>query len=46
MKFEQEDIFRHHNYWEKMLNYIRALVTNDIKDEISEDSYSFAERTL
>ena len=39
MKFQQEDNFKHYNYREEMLIYIRALVPNDIKDEILEDSY-------
>ena len=31
MKFQQEDTFKHCNYPEEMLNYIHALVPNDIK---------------
>ena len=38
MKF-QEDTFKHYNYREEMLNYIRALVPNDINGEILEDLY-------
>ena len=35
--------YNHYNYPEELLNSIRALVTNDIKGEIVEDSYkSFA----
>ena len=39
MKFQQEDNFKHYNYPEEMLIYNRALVPNDIKDKILEDSY-------
>ena len=39
MKFHQEDIFKHCNYPKKMLNYIRALVPNDIKGKTLQDSY-------
>ena len=38
MKFHQ-DTFKHYNYLEEMLNYIRAMVTKDIMGEILEDSY-------
>ena len=34
MKFQQEDTFKHYNYWEEVLNFIRTLVQNDIKGEI------------
>ena len=34
MKFQQEDAFKHYNYPEEMLNYIRTLVSNNIKGEI------------
>ena len=40
MKFQQEDPFKHYKYPEEMLNYTRALVPNDIKGEILEDSYN------
>ena len=39
MKFQQEDTFKRYNYMEEMLNYICALVPNDIKGEILEDLY-------
>ena len=39
MKFQQEDTFKHYSYLEEVLNYIRALVPNDIKGEILKDSY-------
>ena len=38
MKFQQEDTFKHYNYREEMLKYIGALVPNDIKDEVLENS--------
>ena len=34
MKFQQGDTFKHCNYPKQMLNYIRALVPNNIKGEI------------
>ena len=40
MKFQQEDTFKHYSYIEAMLNYIRALVLNDIKGKILEDLYN------
>ena len=39
MKFQQKDFLKHCNYPEEMLNYIRALVPNDIKGETLEDLY-------
>ena len=40
MKFQQEDCLKHYNYLEEVLNYICALVPNDIQGEILEDSYT------
>ena len=37
MKLQQEDTFKHYNYWEEMLYYIHALVPNDIMGEILEN---------
>ena len=34
MKLQQENIFKHYNYLEEVLNYICALVPNNIKGEI------------
>ena len=34
MKFQQENDFKHYNYPEEMLNYIRTLVQNDIKGKL------------
>ena len=31
--------FKHYNYPGKMLNYIRAVIPNDIKGDILEDSH-------
>ena len=39
MKFYQDNNFKHYIYPEEMLNYIRALVPNAIKDEILHDLY-------
>ena len=39
IKFQQEDTFKHCNYPEEVLNYIRAVVPNETNDEILEDSY-------
>ena len=39
MKFQQEDGLKHCNYLEEVLNYICALVPNDIEGEILEDSH-------
>ena len=39
MKVQEEDTFKHYNYSEEILNYIRALVPNDMKSEILEDLY-------
>ena len=36
---QQEDAFKHYNYPEEVLNYIHALVPNDVKGEILEDWY-------
>ena len=37
MKAQRENSFKHYNYREEVLNYIRALVPNNLKDEILED---------
>ena len=42
MKFQREDSFKHYNYLEEVLNYIRALVPNDIEDKILEDLYKIS----
>ena len=34
-----KDTFKHYNYLEKALNYIRSLVPNYVKGEILEDWY-------
>ena len=39
MKIQQEDTFKHYNYPEAVLNYIRALGPNDVKGEILENWY-------
>ena len=39
MKVQEEDTFKHYNYSEEILNYIRALVPNDMKSEILGDLY-------
>ena len=39
MKFKQEDSFKHYNYPEEVLNYIRALIPNNINGDIFEDSH-------
>ena len=38
MKLQQKDTFKHYDYPEEVLNYIRVLVLKAIKGEISEDS--------
>ena len=38
-KIQQEVTFKHYNYLEEVLNYIRALVPNNVKGEILEDRY-------
>ena len=42
MKFQQKNTFKHYSYPEEMLNYIRALVPNEVKGEILEDWYKFS----
>ena len=37
--FQQEVTFKHYNYLKEVLNYICALVPNDVKDKILEDWY-------
>ena len=37
MKAQQENSFKHYNYREDVLNYIRARVPSDLKDETLED---------
>ena len=39
-KIQKEVIFKHYNYQEEVLNYIRVLVPNDVKGEILEDWYN------
>ena len=46
MKIRQEDTFKHCDYLEELLNYIRSLIPNDVKGHILEDRYCFAERSL
>ena len=36
MKIQQEVTFKHYNYLEEVLNYIRTQVPNDVKGEILE----------
>ena len=38
-KFQQEGTFKHYSYPEEMLDYMDAVVPNNIKGEILEDSY-------
>ena len=38
MKLQQKDTFKHYDYPEEVLNYIRVLAPKAIKGEISEDS--------
>ena len=38
-KIQQKNTFEHYNYPEEVLNYIRALVPNDVKGEILQDWY-------
>ena len=37
MKIQQEVTFKHYNYLEEVLNYIRTQVPNDVKGEILEN---------
>ena len=46
MKFQREDSLKHYNYLEKVLNHIRALVPNDIEDDILEDLYKVSVNEL
>ena len=46
MKIREEDTFKHCDYLEEVLNYIRSLIPNDVKGYILEDRYCFAERSL
>ena len=39
MKIQQEVTFKHYNYLEEVLNYIRTQVPNDVKGEILENLY-------
>ena len=39
MEFQQDYTFKHYDYREEVLNYICALVPNNIKGEISENLY-------
>ena len=45
-KIQQEDTFKHYNYSEEVLNYIRVLVPNDAKVEILEDWYKVSLKEL
>ena len=36
-KIQQEDTFKHYDYTEEVLNYISALIPNEMKGEILED---------
>ena len=36
-KIQQEDTLKHYNYPGELLNYIRALVPNNVKGKILED---------
>ena len=45
-KIQQEDTFKHYNYPEEVLNYIRVLVPNDAKVEILEDWYKVSLKEL
>ena len=40
MNIQQEVTFKHYNYLEEVLNYIRTLVPKDVKGEILEDLYN------
>ena len=40
-KIQQEVTFTYYNYLEEVLNYIRALVPNDVKGEILEVGMKF-----
>ena len=39
MKIQQKECLKHYCYPEEVLNYILAMVPNDIKDDILEDWY-------
>ena len=43
-KRQQEATFKHHSCLEEMLNYISALVPNDVKGEILEDWNKVSQR--
>ena len=45
-KTQQEDTFKHYNYLEEVLNYISALVPNEVKGEILEDWYKVSLKEL
>ena len=37
LKIQEEVTFKHYNYLEEVLNYIRALLPKNVKGKISED---------
>ena len=45
-KTQQKDTFKRYNYLEEVLNYISALVPNDVKGEILEDWYKVSLKEL
>ena len=45
-KTQQEDTFKHYNYLEEVLNYISALIPNDVKGEILEGWYKVSLKEL
>ena len=44
MKFRREDSLKYYNYLKEVVNYICALVLNDVKGEIFEDSYKVSQK--
>ena len=42
-EIQQGVTYKHYSYLEEVLNYIRALVPNDVKGEVLEDSYKVCE---
>ena len=44
MKFQREDTLKQYNYPEDVLNYICALVPNNIKGDILEDLYKVLQK--
>ena len=45
-KIQQEDTFKQYSYLEEVLNYIRALIPNDVKAEVLEDWYKVSLKEL